>query len=64
MTTFPTTFRAAEMAYVLLQDHADRLTLDQRILCLCVDTLPISRGTDEVAGAVIAIGCRVLGART
>ena len=51
------------MAYVLLQDHADRLTLDQRILCLCVDTLPISRETDEVAGAVIAIGCQVLGAR-
>lgn len=60
----PTTARGAEMAYVLIQDHADALTLEQRVLCLCVDLLPVECGTDEVAWRVLAIGCAVLGSRT
>jgi hypothetical protein len=52
--------RAWECALVLLSDHAERLTMVQRVLC----HVALMAGPERAALGVIPLTCQVIGART
>lgn len=51
--------RAWESAFVLLTQHADRLTIHQRIQC----HVALMAGPDEAGLGIIALAAQVLGER-